>query len=72
MPWSRPAASWCCPASTTQNWWPAPTGLSRGGEELQRLYALLGVKHALAYVLHNDEHSFLPWHRLAAYEWMEG
>ncbi len=47
------------------------SGLAQMTNQIHQLYGLLAPKHSFASILHNDDHSFLPWHRQAAYHWLE-
>jgi dienelactone hydrolase len=45
--------------------------LTQMTRELHDLYAFAAPKQSFAAILHNDAHTFLPWHRQAAYAWLE-
>ncbi len=46
-------------------------GIAVMTSQIHQLYEFLGHKSAFAAILHADDHTFLPWHRAAAYAWME-
>jgi dienelactone hydrolase len=39
--------------------------------EIHNLYGFINPKHTFAAIIHNDGHTFRPWHRAAAYAWLE-
>ncbi len=47
------------------------SGLALMTRELHQLYGFIKPEHTFAAIIHNDAHSFRPWHRAAAYQWLE-